>query len=118
MKCLEMWIILSNFAVTKQIIGMLRLQECIQKLQGFKNDFGAKFGILRLGIFGSMARQQNREDSDIDIVVEVERPTLSLMYELREMLKKLFGCEVDLVRYRNSLRPLFKSNIQRDVIYV
>ena len=97
---------------------MLRLQECIQKLQGFNNDFVAKFGILRLGIFGSVARQQNREDSDIDIVVEVERPTLSLMYELREMLKKLFGCEVDLVRYRNSLRPLFKSNIQRDVIYV
>ena len=65
-----------------------------------------------------MARQQNREDSDIDIVVEIEKPTLSLMYELREMLKALFGCEVDLVRFRESLRPLFKSNIQKDVIYV
>ena len=97
---------------------MLRLQDCIQKLHDFKSDFGTKYGILRLGIFGSVARQQNREDSDIDIVVEVEKPTLSLMYELREMLKKLFGCEVDLVRFRESLRPLFKSNIQRDVIYV
>jgi hypothetical protein len=97
---------------------MLRLQECIQKLRDFKSDFGTEFGILRLGIFGSVARQQNREDSDIDIVVEVEKPTLNLMYELREMLKKLFGCEVDLVRFRESLRPLFKSNIQRDVIYV
>ena len=97
---------------------MLRLQECIQKLRDFKNDFGTEFGILRLGIFGSVARQQNREDSDIDIVVEIEKPTLSIMYELREMLKNLFGCEVDLVRFRESLRPLFKSNIQRDVIYV
>lgn len=97
---------------------MLILQDCIQKLRDFKSDFGTRFGILRLGIFGSVARQQNREDSDIDIVVEVEKPTLSLMYELREMLKKLFGCEVDLVRFRESLRPLFKSNIQRDVIYV
>ena len=97
---------------------MLRLQECIQKLQDFKSDLGEKFGILRLGIFGSVARQQNREDSDIDIVVEVEKPTLSLMYELREMLKQLFDCEVDLVRFRDSLRPLFKSNIQKDVIYV
>ena len=97
---------------------MLRLQDCIQKLQDFKSDFGTKYGILKLGIFGSVARQQNREDSDIDIVVEIEKPTLNLMYELREMLKKLFGCEVDLVRFRETLRPLFKSNIQKDVIYV
>ena len=79
---------------------------------------GRQFGILKIGIFGSVARQQNREDSDIDIVVEIEKPTLSLMYELREMLTRLFDTEVDLVRFRDSLRPLFKSNIQRDVIYV
>lgn len=97
---------------------MLRLQDCIQKLRDFKSDFGAKYGILRLGIFGSVARQQNREDSDIDIVVEIEKPTLSLMYELREVLNRLFDCKVDLVRFRDSLRPLFKSNILRDVIYV
>ena len=97
---------------------MVSLQECIQKLQDFKSNFGANYGILKLGIFGSVARQENREDSDIDIVVEVERPTLSLMYELREVLNRLFDCKVDLVRFRDSLRPLFKSNILRDVIYV
>lgn len=97
---------------------MVSLQECIQKLQDFKSNSGANYGILKLGIFGSVARQENREDSDIDIVVEVERPTLSLMYELREVLNRLFDCKVDLVRFRDSLRPLFKSNIQRDVIYV
>ena len=97
---------------------MLVLQDCIQKLQMFKSEFGKEFGILKLGIFGSVARQQNREDSDIDIVVEVEKPTLSLMYKLREMLKRLFNAEVDLVRFRDSLRPLFKSNIQRGAIYV
>jgi hypothetical protein len=97
---------------------MLTLQDCIQKLSNFKNDFGKQYGILKLGVFGSVARQQNREDSDIDIVIEVEKPSLILMYELREMLNHLFGCKVDLVRFRDSLRPLFKSNIQRDVIYV
>ena len=40
------------------------------------------------------------------------------MYELKEALKQLFNCEVDLVRFRDSLRPLFKSIIQRDAIYV
>ena len=72
----------------------------------------------RTFIFGSVARNENTEGSDIDIVVEVEKPSLQLMYELKEALKALFACEVDLVRFRDSLRPLFKSNILRDVIYV
>ena len=97
---------------------MLVLQDCIEKLSAFKYEFGRQFGITKLGIFGSVARQENTEDSDIDIVVEVEKPTLSLMYELKEMLKSIFKCEVDLVRFRSTLRPLFKSNILNDVVYV
>ena len=97
---------------------MLVLQDCIEKLSAFKREFGRQYGITKLGIFGSVARQENTEDSDIDIVVEVEKPTLSLMYELKEMLKSIFKCEVDLVRFRSTLRPLFKSNILNDVVYV
>lgn len=97
---------------------MLVLQDCIGKLSEFKQTFGSQFGITKLGIFGSVARQENTEDSDIDIIVEVEKPTLSLMYELREKLKALFSCNVDLVRFRSTLRPRFKSNILNDVVYV
>lgn len=97
---------------------MLQLEECKQKLKDFKQTFGQRFGIINIGIFGSVARQENTEDSDIDIVVEVEKPSLSLMYELKEALKALFGCNVDLVRFRNSLRPLLKDNILNDTIYV
>jgi predicted nucleotidyltransferase len=97
---------------------MLVLQDCVEKLSAFKREFGRQYGITKLGIFGSVARQENTEDSHIDIVVEVEKPTLSLMYELREMLKSIFKCEVDLVRFRSTLRPLFRSNILNDVVYV
>ena len=97
---------------------MLELQDCINKLAEFKRASAQKYGITKLGIFGSVARKENTEDSDIDIVVEVQKPSLQLMYELKEALKQLFNCEVDLVRFRDSLRPLFKSNIQKDVIYV
>ncbi len=97
---------------------MLILRDCVTKLSEFKKTFGSKFGIVKLGIFGSVARNENTEASDIDIVVEVENPTLSLMYELKEALRSMFGCKVDLIRFRESLRPLFKANIQKDVIYV
>ena len=97
---------------------MVYLKECKSKLSEFKSQFGEKFGIIRLGIFGSVAREENNENSDIDIVVEVKKPSLTIMYELEQSLKALFGCDVDLVRYRQSLRPLFKSNIQKDVVFV
>lgn len=97
---------------------MLKLKDCVAKLSEFKSRFGEQFGIIRLGIFGSVAREENTDNSDIDIVVEIEKPTLTIMYELEEKLKSLFACNVDLVRYRQSLRPLFKSNIQKDVVFV
>ena len=97
---------------------MLVLQDCIQKLADFKKTFAQKYGITKLGIFGSVARNEHTEDSDIDIVVEVQKPTLRIMYELKEALTELFNCKVDLIRFRDSLRPLFKSNIQKDVIYI
>ena len=97
---------------------MLLLKDCIKNLKAFKAEFGMQYGITKLGIFGSVARQENREDSDIDIVVEVNHPSLRLMYELREALNNLFGCKVDLIRFRETLRPLFKNNLQKDVIYV
>ena len=106
------------FAGGIEKIIMLVLQDCIQKLSNFKMMFAQKYGITKLGIFGSVARNEHSEQRDIDIVVEVKKPSLRLMYELKEALKQLFDCEVDLVRFRDSLRPLFKSNIQRDVIYV
>ena len=107
-----------KFAANYNGIAMLVLQDCIDKLAAFKHTFGKQFGITKLGIFGSVARQENTEESDIDIVVEVEKPTLSLMYELKEKLKELFNCNVDLVRFRSTLRPLLKSNILNDAVYV
>ena len=43
---------------------MVKLQECLEKLANFKLQFGDSFGITKLGIFGSVARGENTEDSD------------------------------------------------------
>ena len=55
---------------------MLCLNECKAKLVSFKQCFGHEFGIKSIGIFGSVARQENREDSDLDIVVDIDNPPL------------------------------------------
>ena len=76
---------------------MLILQDCINKLTDFKTAFSQEYGITKLGIFGSVARKENTEDSDIDIVVEVEKPSLRLMYELKEALKNLLPARLTLL---------------------
>jgi len=97
---------------------MLQQENCIETLRGFKQTDAAKYGINKIGIFGSVARKENTESSDLDIVVDIEKPTLTLMYNLRQALSQLFGCKVDVVRMRDSLREPFKKNIERDAIYV
>lgn len=97
---------------------MLKLNDCINRLSDFKQKQSKRFGINRIGIFGSVARQENMESSDLDVVVDIEQPTITIMYELRHELKNLFNCDVDVVRMRRTLRPSLKENIERDVIYV
>ena len=118
LKSLFGYFIQNKYICRNILIVMLELKDCLDKLKLFKQMFGSKYGIIRLGIFGSVVRNENTENSDIDIVVELNNPTLQLMYELKQALKDIFSCEVDLVRFRNSLRPLLKSNIEKEAIYV
>ena len=97
---------------------MLTLTDCKDKLSNFKQVSANDFGIRRIGIFGSVARGENKENSDIDIVVEFEKPTLSLIYNLKETLKGIFNCDADLVHYRESLRAALKYKIKKEAIYV
>ena len=58
-----------NCAIEFKDEKMLELQDCINKLAEFKHAFAQKYDITKLGIFGSVARKENTEDSDIDIVL-------------------------------------------------
>ncbi|MBQ8097637.1 MAG: nucleotidyltransferase domain-containing protein [Prevotella sp.] len=97
---------------------MIQRRECTEKQVAFKQQFRPSYSITSLGLFGSVALGENSEQSDIDIVAEVEKPTLVNMFNLREHLNDRFGRKVDAVRFRSILRPLFKLYLQRDNVYV
>ena len=96
---------------------MLKTEECKRMLSRFKEEHQEDLGIKSIGIFGSVARGDNDAESDIDVFVELDRPAFSTMFTIHQMLEELFGCKVDLVRKRESLRPLFKRNLEKDAIY-
>lgn len=77
-----------------------------------------KYGVTRIGIFGSVARDDASEQSDVDIVYEMSRPNLFTVVHLKKELESVLHCSVDLVRYRERMNPLLKKRIEKDCIYV
>ena len=86
----------------------------LRKYQTSKSEF---YGIIRIGIFGSVARNEQTEDSDVDVCVEMKKPDLFAVVHIKEDLQELFGKSVDIVRLRKNMNPMLLSRIQRDGIY-
>ena len=74
--------------------------------------------ISRMGIFGSVARGEQHDGSDVDICVEIDRPSIFTLVHIKEELEKLFKCPVDVVRLRNNMDELLRNSINKDGIYV
>jgi predicted nucleotidyltransferase len=92
-------------------------QLIIQYLKEHKPEFEKKFGVRRIGLFGSYAREKNQEDSDIDIVVELEKPDLFNLIGIKQALEEHFDKKVDIVRYRDRMNQVLKKRIDRDAYY-
>ena len=77
-----------------------------------------RLGIEQLGIFGSFARGEETPDSDIDIIISLRQPSLFLYAEIAGQLQQVFGRKIDLVSAKAHLPESFKSQIEKDAIYV
>jgi len=77
-----------------------------------------KYGVTKIGIFGSVARNETNEKSDIDIVYEMAKPNLFTVVHLKDELEGAFNVSVDLVRYRQKLNPYLKKKIESEAVYV
>jgi len=77
-----------------------------------------KYGVKRIGLFGSFIRSEQKETSDVDILVEFEKgmKTFDNYMELKFFLEKLLGCNVDLV-IADALKPQIKPYVMREIEY-
>ena len=76
------------------------------------------FGIERIGLFGSFARDEAGPDSDIDILISLEAPSLFRYYTLSKQLETVFGRKIDLISAKFQFQEGFLENIKKDIIYV
>lgn len=87
-------------------------------LRQFKRDCAEKYGILEIGVFGSMARGETGEDSDVDICIKTQTPNPFTLVHIKEDIEGLIGRRVDLVRVRDKMNPFLKARLDKEGIYV
>jgi len=96
--------------VTKEII--------LKILKENKKNFLNKYQVSNIALFGSYARGENRQDSDIDIAIETTLTDYFKLYDFKEELEKFFKTKVDVVRLRDKMNKSLKKRILSEGIYV
>jgi len=91
--------------------------DIIKILRQFKDENQKKYSILAIGIFGSAARDCLKNQSDIDVVVELENPDLFNLIGIKQELEERFRCSVDVVRYRDKMNGFLKHRIDQEAVY-
>ena len=95
--------------------------EVIDKIKRQYPYLSSEYGVRRIGLFGSVARQTDQPESDIDVVVEFHKPIGLKFMSFVEYIENLFGRKVDVLTMegiRNIRLRKVSSEIERDIIYV
>ncbi len=92
-------------------------REIVEILRDYKKEFAKQYGILDIGVFGSVARDDAAEDSDVDVVLRISKPDLFMLAGIKDDLEERFQRPVDIVAYRESMNRFLKKRIDGEVVY-
>ena len=97
---------------------MKNLVNIKQILEENKDRLRNEYNVKEIGIFGSYVRNEQKENSDLDILVDFEKPIgLFKFMELEEYLSNLLNIKIDLVS-RKALKPFIGKYILEEVVYL
>jgi predicted nucleotidyltransferase len=96
---------------------MITKNDIVLKLKELKPTLYREFAVTEIGLFGSFADGTFNDESDIDILVELERPIGWKFFSLELSLEKIFERKIDLVT-KNALKDRIKDRILKQINYV
>jgi len=96
----------------------MKRDDIILSLRRFKEINQQKYNIIRIGLFGSGARDNMREQSDIDVVVELEKQDFFDLIGIKLDLEEQLSQEIDIVSYREKMNEFLKRRIDKEAVYV
>ena len=95
---------------------MLTREQILATLRAYKARYGEKYGIERIGLFGSYATGRANETSDVDVFVTLRRTSLVTLSRIRLDLEERFGIATDIVQLRERMNPYLKSRIENEAL--
>ena len=96
---------------------MISTEHILEFLSDRKSELAHRFGVRRIGLYGSFARGTPDESSDIDILVELREPKFDHLAGLQLYLEEAFGRKVDIRRISPSIRTSFARRVEREALY-
>jgi predicted nucleotidyltransferase len=93
----------------------MKIESILKTLEENSNTI-RNLGVRQLGVFGSCARREQTETSDLDFLVEFDDPTFDNYFDLKFFLEKLFDSQVDLV-IKDTIKPRIRSTILEETVY-
>ncbi len=94
----------------------MKSEQIVDFLRANKDEFAKRFSVRRIGLFGSHIRDEATDQSDVDILVEMDGMTFDRYMDLKFYLEDGLGKPVDLV-LADSVKPRLKPVIDREVAY-
>ncbi len=95
---------------------MLKKKYILSIIKTYKEKYAQKYGIEEIGIFGSYARDEATQNSDVDIYVKLKRSNLFLLSRIRIELEEILGIKTDIVQLRDRMNLSLKKQIEKDAI--
>lgn len=92
-------------------------KEIIEILHHYKKEFAEQYGILSIGVFGSVGRDEAGDDSDVDVVIRIAEPDLFMLVGIKNDLEERLRRPVDLVTYRERMNQFLKKRIDSEAVY-
>ncbi len=96
----------------------MNTRNIIESIKSEKPYLKKQFGVEEIALFGSYARGESNADSDVDILVSLNKPSYSLLMGLYDYLEKKLNMKVDITRKGPHISERFLKNISKDIIYV
>ena len=97
---------------------MLTREDVLKILRDSKDRFAEKYGVTKLGLFGSFARNEATEESDVDVCFDTTRMEPFIATHLKEEFEAILHRPVDVVQPHRFMRTLFLKRLEQEVIYV
>lgn len=96
----------------------MKREDVLKLIKKYKNETRYKKNITKMGIFGSVVKDNFSDSSDVDVFVELKAPKMFDLIGIKQDLESVLNMQVDIIMLRNNMNQFLKQRIEQEGLYV